>query len=195
MPDEDRSNPFTTPLVLTGPPRAPRQMLEEQRYDGHASLHDTSTAGGLGLSGAPIEGPTHFSQFDPLAFAEWGPRWFTTGCISAHFSTMVVEGEEVVATLATEGGGVATVAATKADGSVVLTGSASIDPAAPTALEARRARLGEPGELFILDQLSVGMRSEEPTIASVENAWLNIIPITLGTWPMCVMITMRPPMR
>ena len=148
-------------------------MLEEQRYDGHASLHDTSTAGGLGLSGAPIEGPTHFSQFDPLAFAAWGPSWFTTGCVSAHFSTMVVEGEEVVATLSTDGRDTATIGATKADGSVVLTGSASIDPTAPSALEARRAGLGDPGELFIVDRLSVGMRAPEPTTASVDAASHN----------------------
>jgi hypothetical protein len=173
MSDDARPNPFTTSLGLTGPPRAPRQMLEDQRYDGHTSLHDTATAGGLGLSGAPIEGPTHFSQFDPLAFAAWGPRWFVTGCISAHFSTMVVEGEDVVATLVTDGHETATIGATKTDGSVVLRGSASIDPAATTALEERRAGLGDPGELFILDRLSVGMRSEEPSIASVDASSRN----------------------
>ena len=70
---------FTTHLTLTGPQRGPRQMLATQSYGGHASVHDDETAGRLGLAGAPIEGPTHFSQFDPLAFAVWGQRWFETG--------------------------------------------------------------------------------------------------------------------
>jgi Transposase IS116/IS110/IS902 family len=42
----------------------------------HASLHDGEAAASLGLIGAPIEGPTHFSQFDPLALALWGQNWF-----------------------------------------------------------------------------------------------------------------------
>ena len=63
---------FTTPLTITGPWRAPAQMLDEQEYDGHASVHDEATAAKLGLRGAPIEGPTHFSQIDPLAAAMWG---------------------------------------------------------------------------------------------------------------------------
>jgi hypothetical protein len=84
---------FDTPIsaapdgALVGPARHPKQMLGDQQYDGHASLHDDDVAGGLGLAGAPIEGPTHFSQFDPLAFSAWGRRWFETGCISAHFLT------------------------------------------------------------------------------------------------------------
>jgi len=46
------------------------QMLRAE-VDNHASVHDGSTAASLGLLGAPIEGPTHFSQFDPLAVALW----------------------------------------------------------------------------------------------------------------------------
>jgi hypothetical protein len=57
---------FDNELILTGPFRAPRQMLGDQEYDGHTSVHDDATADKLGLPGAPIEGPTHFSQFDPM---------------------------------------------------------------------------------------------------------------------------------
>ena len=57
----------TTDGTITGPMRAPVQMLAEQTYDDHLSVHDEATAGTLGLQGAPIEGPTHFSQFDPIA--------------------------------------------------------------------------------------------------------------------------------
>ena len=55
-------------------------------------------------SGAPIEGPTHFSQFDPLAYLLWGQEWFERGCISSHFQTMVVEGEQVQASITRQGG-------------------------------------------------------------------------------------------
>src|SRR6056297_3681269 len=82
-----------------GPWRRPAQMLADQAYDGHTSVHDDATASDLGLAGAPIEGPTHFSQIDPLAVNVWGRRWFEQGCVSSYFQTMVVEGEEVQATL------------------------------------------------------------------------------------------------
>ena len=88
-----------TAETLTGPLRAPAQMLAEQEYAGHTSVHDDETAAKLGLAGAPIEGPTHFSQIDPLAVEQWGQQWFETGCVSAHFLNMVVEGDEVRAVL------------------------------------------------------------------------------------------------
>ena len=75
-------------------------MLADQTYGGHTSVHDGDTAAELGLAGAPIEGPTHFSQVDPLAVRVWGQRWFESGCVSAHFLNMVVEGEQVRASLA-----------------------------------------------------------------------------------------------
>ena len=160
--------PFATPLAVTGPARRPRQMLAEQSIGGHASLHDEGTAGGLGLSGAPIEGPTHLSQIDPLAVAQWGPRWFEDGCASAHFRTMVVEGEEVTAALRCTAPGVARIDATKADGAPVLTGTATVDPDAETELAARRARLGDPGELFVYDRVELGPTGEGPVTASVD---------------------------
>ena len=67
---------FDTPLTITGPYRRPRQLLAEQSIHGHTSIHDDATAAALELTGAPIEDPTHFSQFDPLAFGAWGPVWF-----------------------------------------------------------------------------------------------------------------------
>ena len=67
---------FATEITLTGPMRSPTQMLAEQEVDGHASVHDPEAAAALGLIGAPIEGPTHFSQFDPLAVTLWGQAWF-----------------------------------------------------------------------------------------------------------------------
>lgn len=152
---------FETELTITGPPRSPAQMLAEQTYDGHTSVHDEDTAASLGLRGAPIEGPTHFSQFDPLAALVWGERWFATGCISAHFQTMVVEGEQVTASLTLLDEGRARVGAVKPDGSVVLTGTASVGPDhGPSELDARLAKAGGEGSFRILDQLELGMRSD-----------------------------------
>ncbi len=159
---------FATPLTITGPAREPQQLLADQQYGGHASVHDADTAGALGLAGAPIEGPTHFSQFDPLAFTAWGRRWFETGCISAHFKTMVVQGEQVTASLHVLGDSVGRIDAAKADGTPVLTGTASVEPHAETELGARLAGVGDPGELFIVDQLEVGQRTERPVTASVD---------------------------
>lgn len=155
---------FDTPFTVTGPWRAPAQMLQAQEYDGHASVHDDATAASLGLAGAPIEAPTHFSQFDPLAVTVWGEDWFRHGCISAHFQTMVVEGEEVQASLGSDG----VIEAHKRDGTPVLTGTASLSTSdRPTELDQRRARLGDPGELFIVDQLEVGARIDDERPARV----------------------------
>ena len=149
---------YATEITLTGPPRRPAQMLADQAYDGHSSVHDAATASAMGLAGAPIEAPTHFSQFDPLGVLAWGDAWFERGCISAHFRTMVVEGEEVTASMALAADGAsARIAAAKADGTPVLTGTASLggDPGR-TELERRLAAVGDPGPLHVLDRLEVG---------------------------------------
>jgi hypothetical protein len=122
------STPFAERPALCGPLRQPRQMLAEQTYDGHKSIHDDAMAADLGLRAGPIEGPTHFSQFDPLLVQLWGQAWFETGCISAHYQTMVVEGEQVRAfvQLPEDGASFTRIWAEKADGTPVLTGTASV---------------------------------------------------------------------
>ena len=53
------------------------------------------------------------------------------------------------------------ITANKPDGAVVLSGTASVGPEhGETELEARRARQGPPSELFVIDQLEVGMRRD-----------------------------------
>jgi hypothetical protein len=159
---------FATEVTLTGPLRSPVQMLADQVIDGHTSIHDGDTAAGLGLTGAPIEGPTHFSQFDPLAHARWGDAWFERGCISSHFRTMVVEGEQVQASMTTTATNAARIEAHKADGTPVLVGSASIGPDhPPSALDVRLGAQGDPGELFVIDQLRVGMRRDEGDVVTM----------------------------
>jgi hypothetical protein len=151
----------TTPMILTGPLRVPVQMLAGQRHNGQLGVHDAEVARSLGLAGAPIEAPTHFSQFEPLLAAVWGPQWAVTGTISAHFQTMVFEGEEVRAVVELDGPGATScrLRAEKADGTPVLEGTGSIDgDHAATMLAARvaRARSEPPTDLSIVDNLTLG---------------------------------------
>ena len=154
---------FSTPTQtidgrLVGPARRPLQMLAEQDIGGQTSVHDGAQAVGLGLTGAPIEGPTHFSQFDPLCVEVFGAEWFTRGCISAHFQNMVVEGDEVIAQLSgiDTSAASARIDAAKGDGTPVLTGTVTLGDGVATELDERRARLAERpvGDLFIIDQIA-----------------------------------------
>lgn len=142
-------------------------MLAEQRHDGQLGVHDAAVARSLGLEGAPIEAPTHFSQFEPLLVALWGERWATSGTISSHFLNMVFEGEEVRAIVETDGPGAtrARIRAEKADGTPVLEGTASVDGDFDrTGLAPRLARAAgsPPDELRIVDVLSLGQTGDRP---------------------------------
>ncbi|HKP60051.1 MAG TPA: hypothetical protein VJV78_25175 [Polyangiales bacterium] len=151
---------FDTPLSICGPLRRPRQMLAEQEYGGHTSIHDDAMAEKLGFRAGPIEGPTHFSQFVPLLAHVWGRAWFERGCFSAHYQNMVVEGEEVRAFVAVPASGATRTQAwaQKADGTAVLEASASIGPDhGSTLLDQRVAKLQPPEKLVILADLRVGM--------------------------------------
>lgn len=155
---------FSTQIVIQGPLRSPRQMLSDQEYGGHASIHDDSMAEKLGFRAGPIEGPTHFSLFPPLLERVWGRDWYEKGCISAHYQNMVVEGEEVraFAELPEPGATRTKVWAQKADGTPVLEASASIGPDhRETLLEARLKALRPPEKLVILADLQVGMKGAE----------------------------------
>src|SRR6476620_8119604 len=86
--------------ALIGPWRQPRQMLQAQTYDAHASIHDDAMAQKLGFKGGTIEGPTHFSQFAPLCVKAWSELWLEQGCLSAHYRTVCYAGDKVRAFLA-----------------------------------------------------------------------------------------------
>ena len=151
---------FDTPLIISGPLRRPRQMLADQEYGGHTSIHDDATAERLGLRAGPIEGPTHFSLFPPLLERIWGQAWFERGCISSHYLNMVVEGEAVraFAEIPPAGALRTRVWAEKEDGTPVLEASASIGPEhGETLLEGRMRALRPPEKLLILEDLRVGM--------------------------------------
>jgi len=171
--------------VLNGPFRFPVQMLAEQEYGGHLSIHDDDQAEKLGFSGAPIEGPTHFSQFDPLLHKIWGDRWFEHGCISSHFKTMVVEGEEVQAFVevpeATKN--IAKIWATKKTGEPVLEGTASVGPDHPESrLDALMASRPTPEQLVLLEGINIGDKSSEVDIVTMafDQHLGNSYPFTLA---------------
>jgi hypothetical protein len=150
---------FITPLVLRGPLRHPKQMLADQEYGGHTSIHDDATAEKFGIRAGPIEGPTHFSLFPPLLAQIWGRTWFERGCLSSHYLNMVVEGEAVraFAEIPADGATSTRVWAEKEDGTPVLEASAGIDNS-ETLLAERMAALRPPERLLILEDLHVGMK-------------------------------------
>ncbi len=153
--------------LLTGPWRKPVQMLHAQVYDSHASIHDDATAQKLGFQGGTIEGPTHFSQFAPLCERIWGPAWFETGCLSAHYRNPAFEGEEVQANIEKPKPGQTTCAIgmTKRDGTEILRGTASIGGSgAETALAKRLGELKPLADPVILADLKVGMKTSRQTV-------------------------------
>jgi hypothetical protein len=152
--------------ILAGELREPKQMLAEQEYGGHLSIHDDEMAEKLGFQAGPIEGPTHFSQFVPLLVDLWGNQWLEQGCLSSHFLNMCFEGDQVRAfvEMPDAGKNITRIWAEKADGTPVLAGTASIPDAngvyPESELDARVARLTPPGPLKILKNLTVGMRGK-----------------------------------
>ena len=164
---------FDTAIVddgaaLIGPWRVPQQMLAAQVYDGHASIHDDAMARKAGFRAATIEGPTHFSQFDPLCERMWGDAWFETGCISAHYRNAVFAGEEVQAVVGKpkQTPNQVDIRMVKRDGTEVLQGSASVgrEPTV-TALDRRlRDEIRPLADPVILRDVKTGMKTPPQTV-------------------------------
>lgn len=176
---------FDTPLYLCSPLREPKQMLSDQEYSGHSSIHDDNMAEKLGFRAGPIEGPTHFSQFTPLLAEIWGQKWFERGCFSAHFQNMVVEGEQVRAFAERPASGATRVRAwaEKADGTPVLEASASLGlDSEDTLLDQRMAKLRSSEKLVILADLHVGMVGavDEPVCMDAHQHMGNLYPFSLN---------------
>ena len=153
--------------MLTGPWRQPKQMLNAQVYDSHASIHDDATAQKLGFQGGTIEGPTHFSQFAPLCERIWGKAWFETGCLSAHYRNPVFEGEQVQASIEMPKPGQTSCAIgmTKKDGTEILRGTASVGgDGTETALSQRLKELKPLTDPVILADIKPGMKTTRQAI-------------------------------
>ncbi|MDE2380060.1 hypothetical protein [Bradyrhizobium sp.] len=152
---------------LVGPWRRPRQMLQAQVYDSHASIHDDATAQKLGFKGGTIEGPTHFSQFAPLGERLWGQAFFESGCLSVHYRAVCYEGEEVQAIVSKPPAGArqCQIQMVKRDGTEVLRGTASVgNPAVPTALEARLGELEPLTDPVILRDVELARTGKRQTV-------------------------------
>ena len=155
--------------VIEGPLRKPAQMLADQSYDGHKSLHDDEQAEKLGIKAGPIEGPTHFSQFSPYLVDLFGKAWFERGCFSTHFLNMVVEGEAVKVFIEPKSDTYAYCRAEKEDGTPVLEASATIGPDhGTTLLRERMTKLRPAGELVILADMEVGMTGAANELVRME---------------------------
>jgi hypothetical protein len=153
--------------TLTGPWRQPKQMLNAQVYDSHASIHDDATAQKLGFQGGTIEGPTHFSQFAPLCERIWGKAWFETGCLSAHYRNPVFEGEQVQASIEMPKPGQTScaISMTKKDGTEILRGTASVGgDGSETALSQRLKELKPLTDPVILADIKPGMKTTRQAI-------------------------------
>ena len=163
--------------VLSGPLRAPKQMLAAQEYDGHTSIHDDATAQKLGFKGATIEGPTHFSQFAPLGFAVWGERWLSNGCLSAHYRAPVFAGEEVKAFLRRpDSSGQAEIWMLRPNGDEILRGTASTGPDFPrSALDERLSALQSLANPVILADVRVGMRTPRTAVRMDEDQHMGAL--------------------
>ena len=153
---------------LAGPFRSPRQMLGDQEYQGHASIHDDATARSLGFQGGTIEGPTHFSQFAPLGHALWGERWLREGCLSVAYRAACYAGEQVRALMRKPIDGATQVAIRmeRADGTEILRGTASVgQDNPPSAVAAKLAALSppDPGRIILRD-VEPGQRRDRTTV-------------------------------
>ena len=165
---------------IAGPLRSPAQMLHDQSYDGHKSIHDDDTADRLGFRAGPIEGPTHFSQFDPPCVEAFGQEWHANGCISAHFRNMVVEGERCRAFLKKRSDSIADIRMEKEDGTEVLAGTASIGTADETALRARLGAVRPLEAKIIMRDVEVGLTSPRMPIHMHANQHMgDLYPFTL----------------
>ncbi|MEY9122730.1 hypothetical protein [Bradyrhizobium yuanmingense] len=180
------ANAFDTEITetaeaLIGPWRRPRQMLQAQTYDAHASIHDDATAQKLGFKGGTIEGPTHFSQFAPLCERRWGQVWFERGCLSAHYRSVCYEGEEVQAILmaSSDEQPECQIQMVKRDGTEVLRGTASIVDS-PTALDLRLRELKPLADPVILRDVQVGVTGKrQPVRMAFDQNMGDLYPFSL----------------
>jgi hypothetical protein len=170
--------------VLVGPVRQPRQMLSEQEYAGHASMHDDAAARSVGFRGGTIEGPTHFSQFVPLCVKLWGDGWLEQGCLSAHYRAAAYEGDDLTAFLRRPqpGAPTAEIWMERSDGTEILRGTASMGPGhGQTALEHRLSTLSVLEKPVILSDVKIGARVPPVPVRMAMNSSMKpLYPFTLA---------------
>jgi len=153
---------WSTPITLSGPIRTPTQMLKNQEYAGHSSIHDDAVAQEHGFTQGTIEGPVHHSQFTPLLTFLWDLAWFERGCLSLHFHAPAYEGDRLIATAEVRPDSLSVPVALKKDsGELILSGSASIPPHPVTEAEQRMSNAVAPTSPQLMDGLTIGMRMQQ----------------------------------
>jgi len=123
------------------------------------SIHDDTTAQGLGFRGGTIAGSLHMDQFPPLLVEAFGKEWFETGSLSLGFKYATISDEPVIALVAIPSGPDEQVEARteQPDGRLVALGTASVgSPPEPTYLHAVDLRPSSPDQLRILAGVGPG---------------------------------------
>lgn len=140
---------------VVGPWRTPRNLSAEAA----GSIHDDTTAAGLGFRGGTVAGNIHMDLLPPLLTSVFGQTWFETGSLSLYFRHPTTDGEPVRAWVDRPVDGARQVACgiVTEDGRPVAEGTASVGAdGEPTALHARDLRPADPATLRILRDVAPG---------------------------------------
>ena len=140
---------------VVGPWRTPRNLSA----DAAGSIHDDTTAAGLGFRGGTVAGNIHMDLLPPLLIEALGETWLETGSLSLYFQRATTDGEPVQAWVdrPVEGTRQAACGILTEDGGAAAEGTASVGvDGAPTALHARDLRLVDPSTLRILRDVAPG---------------------------------------
>jgi hypothetical protein len=169
-------------IFIRSAPRSPALFgglkAEDIKFPSQTHIHDDETAQSLGFRGATIAGSIHMDQFPPVLVEVFGSTWLETGSLSLSFKNATLEGEEVVAMVATppRTSDVQVDALTeRADGMLVALGTASVgQPDELTCLHSVDLRPSDPGRLRILHNLEPGtIFHHTGTIESSVPSWMG----------------------
>ena len=140
---------------LVGPWRTPRNLSA----DAAGSIHDDTTAAGLGFRGGTVAGNVHMDLLPPLLSSVLSETWFETGSMSLYFQRATTDAEPVQAWVdrPVDAGRQVACGIVTEDGGAAAEGTASVGLGGePTALHARDLRPVDPATLRILRDVTPG---------------------------------------
>jgi hypothetical protein len=158
---------FDTPLTINGPYRQPRQLLAEQSMNGTTSIHDDATAATLRLTGAPIEGPTHFASSIRSPTAPGGQCGSSAVASAATFRRWWSRATRCRPRSPLPAPATPTSRRTSSTARRCSPHGLVGDTRRPTALASRLDAQQPPTSLWIIDQLAVGMTSPQPVTSVI----------------------------
>ncbi|MFQ5380530.1 MAG: hypothetical protein ACE5EF_02740 [Dehalococcoidia bacterium] len=126
---------------------------------GEGSIHDDSTAEGLGFRGGTVAGSVHMNQFPPVLLQVFGDEWFERGNLSLVFKNATVDREpvQVFAARPSFGSHQVDVRMERTDGLLIASGTAAVGDGSQSELQRRDLRACDPSELLILRSVDPGM--------------------------------------